>query len=184
MRGLVVRSTGEVVVRGFHKFFNYGELTETKMRNLKGQRITEVTLRLDGQMIVGVVLGDEVQFWSRKGHVEGKGLTDVGRSAGRVAWQAGAGCSALVKQVHSVNATVCFELQSVGCQSEIKTPSNQRRLRLIITDVRDNKTGVYWQHDRLVQLGSQFGVSVVERVEHLEAMTMQEVVHEVNAWKG
>ena len=181
MRGLMVRSTGEVVLRGFHKFFNYGEVEDTKLRTLKGQRIREVTMKLDGQMIVGVVLGGEAQFWSKKGITE-TGLTDVGRSAGRVAEQAGAGCAALVQHVHRATATACFEF--MGYQSEVKTPSKQRWPRLVLTAVRDNCSGEYWGHDVLVQLGARFRVEVVERIVHLEMMTVQQVVHEVHSWKG
>ena len=69
LRGLVLRTTGEVVVRGLHKFFSIGQLGEVRLRSLQAKRICEVTDKLDGQMIMGVVVGDEVRMWSRKGAI-------------------------------------------------------------------------------------------------------------------
>ena len=96
-----------------------------------------------------------------------------------MAEQAGAGCAALVQHVHRATATACFEF--MGYQSEVKTPSKQRWPRLVLTAVRDNCSGEYWGHDVLVQLGARFRVEVVERIVHLEMMTVQQVVHEVHS---
>ena len=53
LRGLVLWTTGEVVVRGLHKFFSIGQLGEVRLCSLQGKRICEVTDKLDGQMIMG-----------------------------------------------------------------------------------------------------------------------------------
>jgi len=47
------------------------------MHRLGQQRVLEVLSKLDGQMVVGVLVGDTVEYWSRKGR------TVVGATATR-----------------------------------------------------------------------------------------------------
>ena len=58
LRGLVLRESGEVMVKGLHKFFNVGhvQLAETQMGALRKLQVDEVTEKLDGQMVCGVVV--------------------------------------------------------------------------------------------------------------------------------
>ena len=101
MRGIVMRNTGEVVARGLHKFFNLGQLAEVKFGVLQRKQIAEVLVKLDGQMLMGVVIDTEVQFWSRKGH------TVTGKTAHRIA---GEGHAALVLEAHNAGCTAVFEM--------------------------------------------------------------------------
>ena len=77
-----MRTTGEVVVRGLHKFFSVGQVAETKVEVLCRKRIAEVLEKLDGQMIVATRIGTQVEFWSRGG------VSKVGQVAFRTAQQA------------------------------------------------------------------------------------------------
>ena len=175
MRGLVVRDSGEVVARGLHKFFNLGQLRETSMWALERLRIVEVTTKLDGQMITGVVIGDDVVYWSRKG------LTSVGTTAHRVAQSAYAQYDAMVKRVQTQGATAIFEM--IGSQSRIKSDEGVEP-SLVLIAVRENMSGQYWSHEQLLQLRSEFKVPVVERMQWLEGMHIQDVAREVRTWKG
>ena len=98
-----MRDTGEVIARGFHKFFNVGQIKETNIRELRGKVVVEVLEKLDGQMVMGVVVGDEVQWWSRRGHTMVGGCAwrvaaEIGAVGGRdykgmVRWVTGRGCT-------------------------------------------------------------------------------------------
>jgi tRNA splicing ligase len=79
LRGLTARDTEEIMVRGLHKFFNIGQLTETKLQALRKLQIDTITEKLDGQMICGVLVGTVVQFWSRER------FTEVGKATRRLA---------------------------------------------------------------------------------------------------
>lgn len=174
MRGLVVRNTGEVIVRGLHKFFNLGQLKETKVRALKDFDIEEVTEKLDGQMVVGVVVDDEVVYWSRKG------LTPVGVTASRVANEDNGDLESLVRAVHSRGATATFEF--VGYQSRIKSDEGKEP-KLILTAVREHVSGRYWRHEALVELGEHHQVQVVRRFRELESLPLGELQFRVSGWK-
>ena len=177
MRGLVVRETGEVVVRGLHKFFNVGQLDEVKIGQLRRLQVREVLGKLDGQMIVGVVVGDAVLYWSRKGH------TAVGVTAGRIAKEARTGGGRhdeLVKQVCGEGATPVFEL--VGQQSRIKSDEGKEP-QLVLTAVRVQTTGEYWDYDRLQALAEQRQVAVVRRHRDMEQDGIQQVLDKVAGWR-
>ena len=97
LRGVVMHESGEVMVRGLPKFFNLGQLMETKMKVLMNRQVLEVTEKLDGQMVTGVLVGGTVQYWSRKG------LTVVGVTAGRIAAEH-AGYDRLVQEAVSAGS--------------------------------------------------------------------------------
>ena len=176
MRGLVMRDTGEVVVRGLHKFFNVGQLKETKMHRLGQQRVLEVLSKLDGQMVVGVLVGDTVEYWSRKGR------TVVGATATRIVEAAEGDFDGAVFDASSNGATMVFEM--IGHQSRIKS-NEGREPRLILTAIRENDTGKYWRHEELLEIGIAYGLEVVNRHKEMETWgIIQRISAEVEAWRG
>jgi hypothetical protein len=176
MRGVVLRRTGEVVVRGLHKFFNLGQLNEASQKTLQKRRIQEVLTKLDGQMIVGAEVGDQVQFWSRKGH------TAVGVAASRVAQTSIGDYEGLVREATASGCTAVFEL--VGALSKIKVDEGQEP-RLVMVAIREHITGRYKTHEEMVAMGERHhGVAVVERRSDMEQMSLRDLVSEVQSWVG
>ena len=111
---------------GLHKVFSIGKLAEVRLRSLQRKRICEVTDKLDGQMIMGVVVGTEVRMWSRKGAISD---TAVGRTAGRVT---DAGHRALVSHVAGTRCTPVFEL--VGQQSLLRGDEGKEPSLVLVAD--------------------------------------------------
>lgn len=176
MRGIVVRRTGQVVVRGLHKFFNLGQLREVNMQTLQKKKVVEVLEKLDGQMIVGVVVGEHIQFWSRKG------LTTVSTIAMRVAQSSKGEYEEMVRKLGVQGYTAVFEL--VGAQSKIKADEGMRP-RLVMIAVREHATGKYLGHEEMLILSEQHGgVEVVTRMKELEEMDLNGLVDSVKAWHG
>ena len=175
MRGMVVRDTGEVMVRGLHKFFNLGQLKETQVGRLKELQVMEVLTKLDGQMIIGVVIGDEVEYWSRKGK------TSVGVTAARMAHAAEGDYDNAVQRVFGQGATMVFEM--IGTQSKIKSNEGTEP-RLVLTAIRQHDTGRYWRHAELIDIGKGYGIEVVQRRRELEGMDIRQIANEVDGWRG
>ena len=174
LRGLVLRDTGEVVARGLHKFFNVGQMDEVQVQRLHGKQIDEVTDKLDGQMVMGVVVGEEVRMWSRKGAIRD---TAVGKAAGRVA---GAGHKAMVRHVVETGCTPVFEM--VGALSRIKADEG-REPRLVLVAVRRHCDGGYWGHGEMAQMAHRFQVEVVVRHVGLEGLQLNDLVDQVKGWR-
>jgi hypothetical protein len=174
LRGLVMHESGEVMMRGLPKFFNLGQLIETKMGTLERRKVIEVTEKLDGQMVTGVLVGSTVQYWSRKG------LTAVGVTASRVAAEH-TGYDMLVREAVGAGSTAVFEL--VGRQSWIRAHESDEP-KLILIAVRELISGEMWGHGRAKELGDRHGVEVVRRMSKLEDMGLKDMVETVRAWKG
>lgn len=68
--------------------------------------------KLDGQMITGVLVGDCVEFWSRKGR------TVLQTTAHRIVAEDSGDCEGLVRAVNNNDCTAVFEM--IGSQSKIK----------------------------------------------------------------
>ena len=146
------------------------------MHILEQQRIDEVLRKVDGQMVAGVVIGEEVQCWSRKG------LTGVGVAATRLMRNTNC-CAALIKDMDVAGCTSLFEM--IGEQSRIKT-LEQRQPELILIAVRHKRTGQYHRHEDLltVTVGQHYGVTVVARLQQLEGMSMRDLAGTVQSWRG
>mgnify|MGYP006421502489 CR=1 FL=1 len=177
MRGLVVRRTGEVVMRGLHKFFNIHQLQETNVRALSKTQIHEVLEKLDGQMVAGIVVGEDVQLWSRKGN------TAVSTAALRVAREIKGEYEGLVKDLAGTGHTAIFEF--VGEQSKIKANEGPSP-RLVLIAVREQVSGNYATHDQMQLLGRKHGgIEVVRRFKDMESKSIHEIRETVfRSWAG
>lgn len=177
MRGLVIRRTGEIVMRGLHKFFNIGQLQEINETALSKKIVHEVLEKLDGQMITGIMIGESAQFWSRGGN------TMVGTAAERVARESKGDYEALVRDLANTGHTAVFEL--VGEQSRIKANEGPSP-RLVLIAVREQVSGDYATHEQLQSLGEKYGgVEVVRRFSELEVISIGELRKTVfQTWTG
>ena len=175
MRGIMVRSTGEIVARGLHKFFNIGQLDEIKMSKMAEGEVLEVLEKLDGQMVMGVVIDAGVEYWSRRGR------TPTAVTASRVVREAVGQHDLLVQDVHNQRATAVFEM--IGSQSRVKSDEGMTP-QLVLIAVRAHASGEYWPHWQLKELGMMYHVNVVRRFEHLEGVGLRAVAQEVLKWKG
>jgi hypothetical protein len=155
-RGLVLDGrSGEVLVRPLGKAFMPGQVADMKWEALSQVPVLEVTEKLDGQMVVGVVRDGRVELWSRSGR------TPVAESAEACAERSTGSYTGLIGEVESMGCTASFEY--VGRQSRIKV-RHEGAARLVLIAVRQKVSGEYWEHDGLVQLGRRHGVEVVRRV--------------------
>ena len=69
-RGLVVGQGGKVQARPVQKFFKIGDLGVLADSGSGWQEVVMVTEKLDGEMMVGLVVGEAVELWSRGGWTE------------------------------------------------------------------------------------------------------------------
>jgi len=144
--------TGLVTARKFHKFFNVGEKDETAPHHVDWSRPHLVLHKLDGSM-----------------------LTPLIGSSGRVSWHTrlGATENAAVVSDFVDAATPRYAAFALAMGEQGQTPifewcSRQHRVivdypqdRLVLTAVRDNRSGIYLSHAAMVGMASHFAVPVV-----------------------
>ena len=141
------------MVRPVPKTFMRGQVLDMRHEQLKGQRVQEVTEKLDGQLVVGVVNGnDEVEMWSRSGR------TEVGRSAMMCALRSDGQYVDVIRKVEARGSAACFEY--VGRQSRVKV-KHDGMSEVVLVAVRDEVTGRHWRCDDMMQLGGEWSVVCV-----------------------
>lgn len=151
-RGLIMcPTTGTVLARRYHKFFNVGERDETLPQHVDFSQPHVILEKLDGSMI-----------------------TPFRRADGSVAWGTKLGATAVALPVQTyVHANPQYLQMAHDCIAQGVTPiyewcSPQQRIildyreeQLILTAVRDNTTGQYQAYERLLAYGAQYSVPVV-----------------------
>jgi len=167
-RGLVLQE-GQVVsrpVQRFHRVSEIGGWAATVTAEV-------VTEKLDGQMMCGVVQGNEVQLWTRGG------WTGAARAATKVARES-TGVLQLVNTVWEQGGSPTFEF--IGRQSRVKVRYGEAELVLVA--VRDRVSGRWWQYEMMEQLCERYGAKLVQRHTELEGRTMREIRTHVEGWTG
>jgi hypothetical protein len=174
-RGLVVGPAG-VVARPMQRFFSFGQLTDGQRSQLDGMTVAEVTEKLDGTMVFGIVAAGGTELWTKAG------FTEQGRAATRFAQEGAGGTDylGLLAAVEAQGCTASFEW--LGKQSLVRV--RVENTQLVLLQVRDKVTGNYWGWGQRVSLANQFGVPVVMPVADLEGCTLREVMTQVKQWVG
>jgi hypothetical protein len=178
-RGLVVHRSGAVLARPMHKFFSIDQVHESHTYTVNDLEIESVTVKLDGQMVYGVTISNEVQFWTRSGP------TEVGIEAYRVALCDAADYLGFVRFVSSQQCTAVFEF--IGRRS-LKKAFEGHHNRLVLLAVRHHSSGIYWRYAEMEHIARRFGVEVVERFPHLEQLgdgegnSITEIKGQVKNW--
>jgi putative RNA ligase len=150
-RGLMFNKQGEIIRRPFHKFFNINERAETKEHEIDWHLSYQTLEKLDGSMVTPFFDQGKYIRWATK-----MGITSVAMQA-----------ECFVGQNHNYidfadhmltkGFTPIFEWCSPQQQIVIRYPKDN----LILTAIRNMKTGEYADHMLLNSWGRSFGIPVV-----------------------
>lgn len=158
-RGIAFDTTGAVVSRPLHKFFNLGEKAWLSAAELaRRDDLVAVYDKLDGSMLATAWVDGQLQWRSKKSF----GSDVVKLTQEMLARPEHAHLVAFARQVASQGLTAIFELTHP--QARIVVPADVPRLRLL--HVRDNRTGAYVLLDAAHPVhdwGAQHGVPQVQR---------------------
>jgi RNA ligase len=153
-RGIIFDTvTGEILRRPFHKFFNVNEREETQDHVVDLSRPHAILEKLDGSMIAPFIVNGEM-IWGTK-----MGATDVAKPV-----------EEFVKNnpqyddfryLIGSGFTPIFE----WCSRKQRIVLDYTEDRLVLTAIRDIKTGYYAEYERLVSLADAYGVPVVRAFE-------------------
>lgn len=144
--------TGLVRARKFHKFFNVGEKDETAARHVDWSRPHVVLDKLDGSMLTPLIGATGRVSWHTR-----LGATENAAVVGDFVDAAAARYVALAQAATEQGQTPIFEWCSRRHRIVVDYPQD----RLVLTAVRDNRTGSYLSHAAMVGMASPFAVPVV-----------------------
>ncbi len=151
-RGIIFdTATGDIIRRPFHKFFNVNEREETQDHVFDLCRSYTILEKLDGSMIAPFIVNGEM-IWGTK-----MGATDVAKPV-----------EEFVKNNPQYDEfryligsgfTPIFE----WCSRKQRIVLDYKEDQLVLTAIRDIKTGGYAPYDRLVSLAKSYGVPVIRQ---------------------
>ena len=138
LRGITFsRKTGEVVSRPFHKFFNVGEHEETEEEKLSNREFI-AREKLDGTMLHPVLINGEIKFLTQKA------FSNPQTEKGEELLKKDEKLYRAVRELLQRGYTPVFELISPKFQLVIPYD----REELILTELRQNRTGKYLLEER------------------------------------
>ena len=149
-RGIIFDSkTGDIIRRPFHKFFNVNEREETQDHVVDLSRDHGILEKLDGSMIAPFIVNGEM-IWGTK-----MGATDVAKPVEEFV-KNNPQYSEFQYLIGS-GFTPIFE----WCSRKQRIVLDYNEDQLILTALRDMKTGQYMSYDSLVSIANSLGVPVV-----------------------
>ena len=159
-RGIVFeKKTGRLLSRPFHKFFNIGEKNDTRIENIQGLKILAVKEKIDGSMVIPVLINGSIYCKTKKSF-----NSDVALKATsfieKTRDNRDKNLYTMIKELLIQGKTPLFEYTDPDCR--IVITYEQPELKLIT--VRDNITGKYWSEESIQSLSRQYNVKSAKTI--------------------
>jgi RNA ligase len=154
-RGIIFDSkTGDIIRRPFHKFFNVNEREETQDHVIDLSRPHAILEKLDGSMIAPFIV-DGQMIWGTK-----MGATDVAKPVEEFV-KKNPQYAEFALNMLVLGLTPIFE----WCSRKQRIVLDYQEDQLILTAIRDLKTGEYWLHNHMMIVGDDWDIPVVRAFE-------------------
>jgi RNA ligase len=172
-RGLVFEtSTGLLISRPYHKFFNVGEKPETQLNKINLYEPHVVLEKLDGSMIRAIPSKDGFRLGTRAG------VTDVSENAEAFIADK-SNYDRFIRKCILMNVTPIFEWCSRKNRIVIDYPEDQ----LILTGMRYNNTGLYVGYEAMKNYATAWNIPVVKAIAG-DDTDIQKVVDHIRKWES
>lgn len=152
-------STGKIVSRPYHKFFNLGEAPETKEAVIDWSEPHVILEKLDGSMVRPYLINDQVRWATRMG------LTDVAAQADRFC-EGHPNILRFAKGQYQLDYTPIFE----WCSRQNRVVIDHPQDRMVLTAIRDNVTGQYMSYALLQEYADAYDLDLVKSYEGEEGL--------------
>jgi len=173
-RGLIFDSTtGKILARPWHKFFNIGEKPETQPEKINLYEPHVILEKLDGSCIFAFKLNEELKIATKAGETDVSAMTYDFLQENKHYYD-------FMNWVIEFNSTPLFEFCSRKNRIVIDYPED----RLVLTGIRENHSGKYWSYDELVCFAQKFRVDYVRAINTLSVQNIHLLVNQVKEWKG
>jgi RNA ligase len=150
-RGIIFdTASGEIIRRPFHKFFNVNEREETQDHAVDLSRPHAILEKLDGSMIAPFIVNGKM-IWGTK-----MGATDVAKPVEEFVVRNPDYIEFAEEAIHN-GLTPIFE----WCSRKQRIVLDYSEDQLILTAIRDLKTGNYWLPEHLIIMGDDWNIPVV-----------------------
>lgn len=171
-RGLIFDTeTGNLISRPYHKFFNVGEREETDISKIDLNQPHVVLEKLDGSMIRPIPTKEGFRLATKAG------VTDVAMNA-EVFIADKPEYSKFIKSSISCGLTPIFEWVS----RKNRIVVDYSKDNLILTGVRELKSGNYISYSQMVEAGKNYSIPVVKALAGLAVQNIKLFVQQIREW--
>lgn len=171
-RGLIFdNTTGNIISRPYHKFFNIGEKEETQIDKVNLYEPHFVLEKLDGSMIRPIPTPEGFRLATKAG------ITDVAMNA-EVFVSTKSKYASFIHAMFDGGMTPIFEWCSRKNRIVVDYPEDD----LILTAIRNTVMGVYLTYDNVKELAEHWNIPVVKAVNNLSVQNIHLFVQQVREW--
>jgi len=172
-RGITFRtSTGEILSRKYHKFFNLGERPETLPTNVDWSVPYRKFDKLDGSMITPLLINGEIRWCTKMG------LTDVAKPVDEFTRDK-IHYHEFAKYWIDQGFTPIFE----WCSRQQRIVIDYPEEALVLTAIRENITGTYKSYDEMREEADTYDIPLVQAGPEITGFD-EEAVAEIRALEG
>lgn len=147
-RGLCFDYQGNIIRRPYHKFFNLNEKEETRVSSIDWSMHHHILEKLDGSIMTPIV-NDRECVWAIKEGWPEKEVPEFIKSRQEYV--------SFARDCASIGVTPIFEWCTPKRQIVVSYDDDN----LILTAIRNNRTGVYTPYEAMVGLAESYGLPVV-----------------------
>lgn len=171
-RGLVFdSSTGDILARPYHKFFNVNEKPDTELQHVDLGQPHVILEKLDGSMVFAVPAPGGFRLFTKAG------ITETSMRAEELV-AASPRHSELIKCFLRNNATPIFEWCSRRDSIVLDYPEDE----LVLTAARWIDTGEYIDYDKLREISLGYRVPLVRTANILPGTPTEQILELVRGW--
>lgn len=167
--------SGKILSRPYHKFFNVDEKPETQLNKINLYEPHVVLEKLDGSMIRPIKCPDGDFYIATKA-----GQSEVSALASKWLRDHLNYYDFMSYVIDNYDLTPIFEFCSRKNRIVIDYPED----RVVLTALRANRSGIYYQYDQLVEFARRFDIDYVKTINTLPKQNIKLFVNEVKEWKG
>jgi predicted kinase len=155
-RGLIVcNTTGNILARRFHKFFNVNENEEANITNINLTPKAYLTTKIDGSLVSPFILHNET-VWATRGTIQDTIQTFISKNDNIQYNKFSKYC------IENLNSTPLFE----WCESDrIVGVMEHKTASLILLSIRNMKTGDYMPYSEMCSLALKYNIPYVNKID-------------------
>ena len=173
-RGLIFnKSTGNIISRPYHKFFNIGEKPETQHSSIDLNTPHIILDKLDGSMVRTIPSETGVSLGTRAG------ITEVSKQAEEFIADK-SNYKAFIAKCVQKGITPIFEWTSRKNRIVLDYPEDN----LILTAFRYNNSGEYVDYEVMKNYASAWVIPVVDVINSLDVNDVESIVSQIRVWMG
>jgi RNA ligase len=170
-RGMIFdTATGNLISRPYHKFFNVGEREETNLDKIDLTQPHVVLEKLDGSMIRPIPTPEGFRLGTKAG------ITDVAMNAEYFVADKPE-YAKFIKSSFACGLTPIFE----WCSRKNRIVVDYSEDNLILTAVRDMRSGNYIPYSQMVETGKNYDIPVVKAIAGDET-DIEKIVDHIRKW--